>query len=216
MTSFVNTYGPWAFPVVFVGLWLVVTTFLGVLSGWYGLAARFPNRPQPARFKLSHAYGSMRGVNFNGILVLSVCPDGLRVGMWRIFGPFSRDFFVPWQQLHVDRHDRILWKVAALRFGAYGPRLKIMSHVADRLAAAAGGQWPERGVFRRETAPQAAIRIGIQWLAATAVAATFFSLVPRFAGAPAGFPPLAVAIALSALVFGVASLFRFVASVGGR
>jgi len=211
-----DTYWIWLFPLAFIGLWIFIGTFLGWMSGWYGLARRFPNRPQPALLKLGHAYGSMRGVNFNGILVLSVCQDGLRVGVWRIFGLFSRDFFVPWAALSVTRRNRVLWKIAVLRFDGSGSQLKIMSHVADRLAAAAPGRWPEAGVFRRETAAEAALRIGGQWLVATAFAATFFTLVPRLDSANTTWPPLAVTILFPAIAFGIFSLFRFFASIGGR
>ena len=210
------TYWIWLFPLVFVGLWFFVGTFLGWMSGWYGLARRFPDRPQPAILKLGNAYGSLRGVNFNGILVLSVCQDGLRVAVWRIFAPFARNFFVPWEALSVTRRNRVLWKIAVLRFGGSGPQLKIMSHVADRLAAAVPGRWPEPGVFRRETAAEAAIRIGGQWLVATALVATFFTLVSRIDGPGPADPPLAVTILFPAIVFGVVGLFRFFASIGGR
>ena len=216
MTSAFNTYMPWLFPLVFVGMWLLVGTLLSVMSGWFGLMQRFPDRPQPAIFKLNNAYGSLRGVNFNGILILSVCPDGLRVGVWRIFAPFARSIFVPWQALSVTRRNRILWKTAVLRFGASGPQLKIMSHVADRLAAAVPGRWPEPGVFRRETAAEAAIRIGGQWLVATAVAATFFTLAPWLGDPQGGNIPLAVTILFPAIAFGIVSLFRFFGSIGGR
>jgi hypothetical protein len=211
-----NNYWIFLFPLIFVGLWLLVGTLLGVMSGWFGLMRRFPDRPQPAILKLNNAYGSMGGVNFNGILVLSVCPDGLRIGVWRIFAPFARNIFVPWVALSVTRRDRVLWKIAVLRFGASGPQLKIMSHVADRLAAAARGHWPEPGLFRRETAAEAAIRIGSQWFVSTALAATFFIVVPRMDNANTAWPPLAVAILFPAIVFGIVSLFRFFGSMGGR
>ncbi len=211
-----NHYWVLLFPLVFVGMWLLVTTLLGVMSGWFGLMQRFPDRPQPAILKLGNNYGSLRGVNFNGILTLSVCPDGLRIGVWRIFAPFARNIFVPWQALSVSRRNRVLWKIAVLRFGASGPQLKIMSHVADRLAAAAPGRWPEPGVFRRETAADAALRIGGQWLFATAFAATFFTVVPRLEGSNTAWPPLAVAVLFPAIAFGIFSLFRFFASIGGR
>ena len=38
-----------------------------------------------------------------GILKIGVCPSGLRIGIMRAFGPFSRNFFVPWEEIKVER-----------------------------------------------------------------------------------------------------------------
>lgn len=202
----------WIFPLFFAAMWLAITSLLGAISGWYGLMRRFPDRPEKPIVRLSFLYGSMRGVHFNGILVLSVCPSGLRVGIWRIFGPFSRNFFVPWSQLHVERRNRLLWKLAVLSFGASGPRLKILSHVGDRLAQAAGPRWPEAGVFSRETVAQAAMRIGIQWLAVSLFASAFFVLASRVDTGPSA-PPIIVCVLFPFVAFGIFSLVRFAASI---
>jgi hypothetical protein len=52
-----------------------------------------------------------------GVLKFSVCPSGLRIGIMRIFGPFCRDFLVPWNEITVTRSDRVFWTVAKLSFG---------------------------------------------------------------------------------------------------
>jgi hypothetical protein len=185
----------------------------GSLSGWYGLRSRFPDRPQAAVFKLNHLYGSMGGVHLKGVLVLGVCPDGLRIGVWRVFMPFAGNIFVPWSQLHVTRRNRILWKTAVFDFGGRGAKLKIADHMANRLARAAGGHWPERGVFPPETAAQAGLRVGGQWLAATLLAGTFFTVVSRSVGADTALP-IWLAFGFPATVYGVYSLFQFATSVG--
>ncbi len=205
-----------AFLLFFAVLWLGVGLLLGLFSGWYGLRSRFPDRPQRAVLQLNHAYGTMGGVHFNGILRLGVCSDGLRIGIWRLFMPFAGNIFVPWAQLHVVRRNRILWKTAVLSFGGYGARLKISTHVADRLARAAGGRWSEPGTFPRETVAQAGVRVGGQWLAMTLFAGLFFSLVPRLAAASDGVAPALpvwLAFAFPAVIFGIVSLFRFVGSL---
>ena len=86
-----------------------------------------------------------------GVLKLSVCPSGLRVGIMRIFVPFSRDFLVPWNEITVTRSDRFFWKAAKLSFGQPpNGNLKVFADVADRLARAAGRHWPEPGSFPKE------------------------------------------------------------------
>jgi hypothetical protein len=87
-------------------------------------------------------------VRLRGVLKLAACPGGLRVGMFRLFGPFARDFFVPWDEIEVRRSSWFGTPFAELRFGrpAVG-RLTIHGRVADRLAEAASHEW------RKETSP---------------------------------------------------------------
>lgn len=141
---------PFAFPVFFVGMWLLVTTILSAVSGWKGLESRFPDRDDEVLATFRMASGLMRGVGMNNVLTLTACRTGLRVAMWKLFAPFDRPFFVPWEQLVVERRDGWLQKRAVLAFGAPPVgRLDIAGHLADRLAAAAQGRWPERAAARR-------------------------------------------------------------------
>jgi hypothetical protein len=129
------------FPLFFVSLWLAVTTVLAVLSGWFRLMARFPNQTVEPLLRIRGQSGSMGlGVSMRGILALSVCPSGLRVGIMRVFGPFCRDFLVPWEAIRVTRKNVLFWPVAKLQFGypAIGS-LTIPARVANRLARAAMG-----------------------------------------------------------------------------
>lgn len=53
----------------------------------------------------------------------------------RIFGPFCRDFFVPWNEITITRGDRFFWKVAKLTFGQPSiGKLTVFADVADRMA----------------------------------------------------------------------------------
>jgi hypothetical protein len=214
-----NQLSPWImsiFPVFFIGLWLLMTIVFGLMSGWYGLMSRFPNRPETPIRRFKNLSGSMgAGVNMSGILKISVCPSGLRIGIWRIFGPFCRDFFVPWSQLRVIRRNRILWQVAELNFGSSrAGRLKIEGYMANRLARAAAERWPEAGSFPPESAGQAFFGVFIQWLAVTTFAGLFFFLAPRLAGgSETTFPPIWIGFLFPAIVFGIYSLPRFFARI---
>jgi hypothetical protein len=191
-------------------MWLAITTLLGLLSGWYFLMQRFPDRDEKELSQLKYQSGSMGiGVSMNRILNIGVCPSGLRIGMMRIFGIFCRDFFVPWDQLRVGRKKGFLWQPAELRFG--NPpvgRLRIPSHIADRLARAALDQWPEEGPFPEETNTQVFTSIARQWAAATCFAAIFFIAVPRITS-PSANLPISVAIIFPAVVFGIAYLIEY-------
>jgi hypothetical protein len=199
------------FPAFFVLLWFAVTVILGFMSGWYFLMRRFPDRPETPLSTFKNQSGSIGLVGARSLLTLSVCPGGLRIGMMRIFGPFSKDFFVPWSDMGVIRKDRLLWKSATIAFGnpSVGS-LTLMANLADRLARVAGKSWPEPGPFPEETNTEASSRIFKQWLAMTGLAGAFFIVAPRLVTPNgAGRPPIVVAILFPAIVFGIAAMVQY-------
>jgi hypothetical protein len=204
------------FPLFFVALWLTVTTVLALLSGWFRLMEQYPDQSIEPILRLRGQSGSMgSGVGMQGILVLSVCPTGLRVGMMRIFGPFCGDFFVPWESIAVIRKRIQFWPVAKLQFGnPVVGTLSISAGTADKIARAAMGHWPEAGPFPEEKRGDTFRRLLGQWAVITSFAALFFILVP-LAVAPSGArPPILVAILFPAIVVGVATIVRFLAGRG--
>jgi hypothetical protein len=135
------------FPVLFAALWLAVTALIGLMAGWFALARRYPDRGETALAVLKWQSGRMGsiGARLRGVLTLSVCPSGLRVGIFRPFGPFSRDFLVPWSDIEVTRREWLLGRVAELKFGTPPAGvLTIGADVADELARTAQARWPER------------------------------------------------------------------------
>ena len=200
------------FPLFFVALWLTVTTILALLSGWFRLMVRFPNQITEPLLRVRGQSGSMGlGVAMRGILTLTVCASGLRVGIMRVFGPFCRDFFVPWEAISITRKNLLLWPAAKLQFGSPGiGSLTIPAYVANRLARAAMGRWPEAGPFPEEKHRDTLRRLLTQWAGITCVAALFFTLAP-LAVAPTGArPPIVVAILFPAIVFGVVIIVRYI------
>jgi len=198
----------------FIALWLAITSVLALISGWYALASRYPDRHEEPNLSLSFQSGSMNGVSMRGILMLDACPSGLRVGIWRLFGPFSRKFFVPWDQIRIERKNRLFWTVAKLRFGDNCGNLTVFGNVADRLARSIPGRWPEPGPFPEETKAQALWSVTKIWAAGTLFAASFFIIAPRVALTKgAAFPPIAVAILFPAIAFAIPALFNFFARI---
>lgn len=131
--------------VLFVLIWLLVTMVLALASGWFRLAKRYPDREEEPTLNLKGQSGLMGpGINLRGVLRLGVCPSGLRLGMARLLGPFSKDFLVPWADISVSRGKALFWQVARLQFGT--PQvgvLTVRASLADALAQAAGKRWPE-------------------------------------------------------------------------
>lgn len=202
-------FPPALFPFFFIALWLVVTTILSVRSGWFSLMRSYPDRPERAVLTLSRQSGSMGGVGMKGILTLSVCQTGLRLHMMRIFGPFSRDFFVPWEEISVFRKQSwLMGPTAELQFGGAG-KLKLQAYVADRLARSIPTRWPEAELSPPVPRFGVFVRYLKMWLVIVAFASAFFIFVPRIMAPGAKGPPIAVAILFPAIEFGVASLLRY-------
>jgi hypothetical protein len=207
MQDQLNDYFPFAFPVFFLGMWLAVTILLGFLSRWYVLARRYPDRNEAALLQLNGQSGTVGIVGMRNILRIAVCPSGLRLGIMKIFGPFSRDFFVPWEEIAVTRKDRFFWKSATLHFGnPIQGSLSIASHLADKLAQASPRRWPELGAVEKETNKAVASRLLKQWVALTAFAAAFFTFVPMLVFPNGVGFPIAVAILFPAIVYGIVCL----------
>jgi hypothetical protein len=200
-----------AFPIFFGTMWVIVGTVLALLSGWFRLAGAFPDQSIEPILKLRGQSGTMgAAIGMRGVLTLSVCPTGLRVGMMRIFCPFCRDFFVPWESITVVRSTTLIWPAAKLQFGdPVVGSLRLAGHTADRIARAAGRCWPEVGPFPEEKPAGIFRRLLAQWAMTTAFAALFFILVP-LAVAPSGSrPTIPMAILFPAIVFGLVFVVRY-------
>ena len=130
------------FPFFFAGLWLVITQVIGVMSGWYQMMAAYPDRPEAPIRRFAWQSANMgAGVSLGNILRVDVCPSGLRFGIVRLFGPFSRDFFAPWEEIAATPRRMFLVNVVELRFGGRDfPKLLIRAGLADRIAATAPGK----------------------------------------------------------------------------
>lgn len=206
------------FPLAIIGVWLLIGLLITRQAGWGALEERFPDRPETAILKLGGQSGAMGGgVNINGALTLSVCPSGLRAALPRIVAPFSRPFFAPWGEIYIERRRLFLMPVAKLTFGAPAVgTLTLAARVADRLARAAPGRWPEAGPFPRETAPAIILEAAGFWALSAGLGALVLSAGPRLI-TPAQTPlPLALTIGLPAAFFGLTAVIRMVARLASR
>ena len=198
------------FAIFFLLMWLLVTSFLSFFSGWFQLQRRFPCTDDTPLLHLRMQSGRMGEVNFNGILSLAACNSGLRIGMWRIFGPFTRPFQVPWDQIEPEPVTRFLMPMVRLHLGRPATRkLTIGARTWERLKAASQGIAPPSGA---ETTRRLARAFLVQWAAITILAGSFFYLAPRLLS-PTGEPPpqipLIVCFGFPAAVFGAATFVRF-------
>lgn len=130
-----------AFPFLFLGMWMLATTMLGFMSGWFSLQEWYPDdgNEEPL-LKLGWQTGSMGiGVNFGNCLTLAATRKGLSVRVWRIFGPFQRPLLIPWREITAEPKHFLFLRMVRLSFGSPpSGSLRIREKVWDKLIAAAG------------------------------------------------------------------------------
>ena len=104
-------------PVSFVAMWLLVTSLLGLLSGWHRLRQAFPDTDEPALLRLGFQSGWLGSVRMGNALTLSATRSGLRVGIARFLGPFQRPFLVPWSAIAAEKEAALFGSLTRLRLG---------------------------------------------------------------------------------------------------
>ena len=147
---------PIIFPLFFILMWTLVTTLIAFLSGWFSLMQHFPDRDEKPLLQLNWQSGMMGsiGVSMRNILKIGVCPSGLRIGLLRIFGPLTRDIFVPWHAISARRRDWFFGTMTELTLGKpQVGRLMIFAATAERIAKAGQG-WPEIGAALKDATPR--------------------------------------------------------------
>jgi len=199
------------FPIAFVGMWLFITTMLGMLSGWFALQGQFDRGDEAPLVTFRHLSGSMGlGVNLNGILTLSACPSGLRVAIWRMFGPFQRPFLVPWAEISPEQKTRFFVPLARLGLGSPEVgKLVIDAGIWQKLAAhAPAGRRTTAAPLPLVTNQQLARGLALQWAVISGIAIAFFTFILQL---PPGAPPMLLAIftAFPVIAFGIAQLTRY-------
>lgn len=104
-TDSVPEWFPAAFPFVFAGMWILITTVLGWIAGHMALLARYPPAAEPKEETFGWASGSMRGVTFNNALYVGLGARGLHLAPNALFRPIFRRGIpcIPWQEIRLVR-----------------------------------------------------------------------------------------------------------------
>lgn len=129
-----------AFPVLFVGMWILVCTVLGRTGGWMRLAdayASFGTEVRGSRFRFRS--GSFGCVNYNSVPMLEAGPQGLAFAVLLPFRISHRPFSVPWDDIRFSNRRRWLISMVELSFARCpGVSVTISHRLAQSLAAAGG------------------------------------------------------------------------------
>jgi hypothetical protein len=197
------------FPFFFIGMWLAVTMLLGLFSGWFTLQNRYPNNDEPALLTLRSQSGMMgKRVGMNGILTLSACPSGLRVGIWRMFGLFQRPFLVPWDEITADSKTFFFVPMARLSLGRPDVgSLTIDAGTWQTLSAHSPAKARRDDSFEPVSRGQVAQALVLQWAVISAGIAAIFAAASPLAPRNEPFPLMM--LAFPAIGFGIAQLIRY-------
>ncbi len=135
------------FALFFVVLWVAIVTLVATLGGWKRLQEEFPDRPSAHIYKrLSMRSAQLGhpifGASYGNCLNIEVCEPGLRISVWKIFGPFSKPILFPWGKLKVEPYQWFLWRSYRLRWGE-GNRnaLIVYRNTAREIAEASRGNF---------------------------------------------------------------------------
>jgi hypothetical protein len=126
-------------------LWIVVGLVNSHLSGWASLAEHYRCDEGFSGDRLRFRSAAMRyGSHYGNCLTMGANPQGLFLSMSVPFLVGHPPLFIPWSEITV-RRGRFLWsKYVELRLGReLGIAFRISEGLASKLAALAGGAWPE-------------------------------------------------------------------------
>ena len=129
---------PFIFPVLFVGVWLLASTLLAMMSGWFNLQQWYPDdgSEQPL-LTLRGQSGRVGMVGFNNALRLKAYRSGLGLGVLRLVAPFMRPLLIPWGEVKVEETKTFFVPMVRLQFGEpSNGSLKIAARTWSRLAVA--------------------------------------------------------------------------------
>jgi hypothetical protein len=204
---------PYVFPFLFVGGWLLITTMLGLMSGWFNLQQWYADddSEQPL-LKLRGQSGTMgMGVSMGGCLQLRAYRSGLGIRIWRIFGPFQKPLRIAWTEIDAEPSKSFFMPMMTLRLGRpSNGTLKISARSWSRLLSAvesnASTTFPKSAPTDKGAAARALL---IQWLVITAAAGAFSYMS---AGGQRGGQPVVTYFAFPAILFGICQVVRFARS----
>ena len=198
-------------PLLFVGIWLVISVVLGAMSGWFGLQQWYPDDgTEEPLLTLRGQSGTVGFIAFNNALRLKAYRSGFGVSIPRFFAPFLKPLLIPWGEVKVEETTTFFVPMVRLQFGEpSNGSLKISARTWSRLAdtvSQAGGDGAPKLPPISATSGDVARGMFVQWAVISAFFAAFFFVGPRFLGV-AGFPLFV--FAFIPVMLGVAMLIQY-------
>ena len=145
MQEWMNQNFPIFFPFYFLGLWIVVTYWIALTSGWRLLAKRFRFQGIFTGAKWSMQSARMRTMShYNNALTIGADMTGLYIAPVFFFRIWHPPLFIPWVEITAVRKTQLFFfKFVELRLGrSEEVPFTIRVRLAAEIEAAAGPAWP--------------------------------------------------------------------------
>lgn len=129
------------FPLLFVILWLSISTLLAVLGGWISLAKHFraeqPVRGERFRFVSGSMGSRVLPVSFGNCLSVVVGDAGFGLSMFFLFRLFSPPLLIPWGAVKSVESKRVLWsRYTVIRLHDHWPIISIRGAAGEGIRQA--------------------------------------------------------------------------------
>ena len=132
------------FALYFIGLWLLISTLISLIGGWFALSKFYRMRTPFSGQKVSGQSGQMRWLtNYSRILTLGANQRGLYLASMFLFRFMQPPLLIPWEEVKVRRSKGWFFEYVTFTLGReLSIPLRIRSSLAEKLRNTAGNRWP--------------------------------------------------------------------------
>jgi len=101
-------YFTYSFPLVFIGMWILVTFIISKM-GWADLAANYQSNSTFIGKRVGIISASINNANYQNSLVLKYNEDGIYLKPVVLFRLFHKPVLIPWKDVKEVRDKKILF-----------------------------------------------------------------------------------------------------------
>jgi hypothetical protein len=118
------------FPLLFIGVWVLITKVLSIASGWNKLANLYQYRNIFDGKLLRFQSANISGVGFNSSLEVGISARGLYLRPFILFRPFHAPLLIPWSHIKKERIKKYIFTGYRFKF----PRVdKVNLNISEKL-----------------------------------------------------------------------------------
>jgi hypothetical protein len=146
-----RSIGPNEFAIFFIVLWIFVNLLISRLTGWARMAGHYPDMGgfsgKKWRFQ---TITTRRGMGYKGSVNVGADARGLYLSVFFLFRFGHPPIFVPWRDITITEEKIFKIQLLELRFKkTENLSVRIVAKLGDRIAEAAGSNWPGVESVRR-------------------------------------------------------------------
>lgn len=133
---------------LFAVLWIATTALLPHFMGWVTLEKLAPDKDpselgsplDTLRFQGLYLGKGKLGASYRGCVTFEVYADGLRVSIWKLFAPFSKPIFIPFEAMQTEEARVFTFRTTRMKIGPGGEYwMTLGPGTAKSIASASNG-----------------------------------------------------------------------------